>query len=71
MYAEEGKGYKSIVFTLNNEDIPTARNSSWSHIYGGNWTDTTIRAILVNPVYSGGMVWNRRTDAKFHKILRC
>lgn len=27
-----------------------------------------MRAILVNPIYAGDMVWNRRTDARFHKI---
>jgi hypothetical protein len=27
-----------------------------------------IRAILVNPSYSGDLAWNRRTDAKFHMI---
>ncbi|MHC4160065.1 MAG: recombinase family protein [Planctomycetota bacterium] len=31
-------------------------------------TDTTIRAILVNPIYAGDMVWNHRTDARFHRI---
>ena len=68
MYAELGKGYKSIAYTLNNNDIPSPRNSQWSHIYSGKWTDTTIRAIIVNPIYAGDMVWNRRTDARFHKI---
>jgi len=68
MYVEQGKGFKSIACTLNNKNIPTARNSHWSHIYSGNWTDTTIRAMLVNPIYAGDMVWNRRTDARFHRI---
>jgi hypothetical protein len=27
-----------------------------------------VRAILVNPIYVGDMVWNRRTDGRFHKI---
>ena len=68
MYVEEGKGYKSIAHTLNQQGIPTARGPEWSYIYSGKWTDTTIRAILVNPTYVGDMVWNRRTDARFHKI---
>ena len=68
MYTEQGKGYKSIAETLNVEEIPTARGPEWSHIYSGRWTDTTIRAILVNPLYAGDMVWNRRTDARFHSI---
>jgi len=68
MYAEQDKGFKSLAYTLNVEDIPTARGPQWSHIYSGTWTDTTIRAILVNPLYAGDMVWNRRTDARFHRI---
>ena len=70
MYAEQGKGYKSISATLNYENIPTPRGPKWSHIYRGLWTDTTIRSILVNPTYAGDMVWNRRTDARFHRISK-
>ena len=68
MYAEQGKGYKSIAETLNLDGVPTPRGPAWSHIYSGQWTDTTIRSILVNPIYAGDMVWNRRTDARFHRI---
>ncbi len=68
MYAEQGKGYKSLANTLNQEDTPTPRGPKWSHIYSGFWTDSTIRSILVNPIYAGDMVWNRRTDARFHRI---
>lgn len=68
MYAEQGKGYRSLANTLNQEDTPTPRGPKWSHIYSGFWTDSTIRSILVNPIYAGDMVWNRRTDARFHRI---
>lgn len=68
MYASEGKGYKAIAMTLNADGVPTARGPDWSHIYSGKWSDSTIRAILVNPIYAGDMVWNRRTDARFHRI---
>ncbi len=68
MYAEQGKGYKSLADTLNQQGIGTPRGPEWSYIYSGKWTDTTIRAILVNPVYAGDMVWNRRTDGRFHRI---
>jgi len=70
MYAEQGKGYRSLAYTLNNDGIPTARGPKWSHIYSGLWTDSTIRSILVNPIYAGDMVWNRRTDARFHRISK-
>ena len=59
---------ESVAQALNQEDVPTPRGPAWSHIYSGRWTDTTIRSILVNPVYAGDLVWNRRTDARFHSI---
>jgi site-specific DNA recombinase len=68
VYAEQGKGYRSLADTLNQEGIPTLRGPKRSHIYTGFWTDSTIRSILVNAIYAGDMVWNRRTDARFHRI---
>jgi len=50
--------------------VPTARGPAWADHYSGVWAMTTVRAILVNPAYAGDMVWNRRTDARFHKIVR-
>jgi DNA invertase Pin-like site-specific DNA recombinase len=69
MYTEQGKGYRSVADTLNRQDIPTPRGPKWSHIYSGKWTGATIRAILVNPIYIGDMVWNRRRDGRFHRII--
>ncbi len=66
--AEENKGFRSIAEALNNDRVPTPRGPSWARIYNGLWTASTIRAILVSPLYVGDMVWNRRTDARFHKI---
>ena len=68
MYVEEGKGYKSSADTLNQQGIATPRGTEWSYIYSGKWADTSIRAILVNPLYIGDMVWNRRTESRFHRI---
>jgi len=68
MYTEQAKGYKAIAASLNDNKIPPPRSPKWSYIYKGAWTDTTIRAIIVNPLYAGDMVWNRRTDARFHQI---
>jgi len=70
MYAEQGKGYRSLADTLNQEGITTPRGPEWSHIYSGFWTDSTIRSILVNPIYTGDMVWNRRMDGRFHRISK-
>jgi len=69
MYTEEGKGYRSLADTLNQEGIATPRGPEWSYIYYGKWADSTIRTILVNPLYTGDMVWNRRTDSQFHRII--
>ncbi|GAH73623.1 unnamed protein product, partial [marine sediment metagenome] len=70
MYAEQGKGYKSLADTLNREGVPAPRGPEWSYIYSGFWTDSTIRSILVNPIYAGDMVWNRRQDGRFHRISK-
>ena len=68
MYTQEGRGLTAISDWLNRNKVPTPRGPAWSHIYCGQWADSTVRAILVNPIYAGDMVWNRRTDARFHKI---
>lgn len=68
MYVEEQRGFKVIAGTLNKEKLPPARGPAWSSNYHGQWTDTTIRSILTNPAYTGDLVWNRRTDGKFHRI---
>jgi site-specific DNA recombinase len=70
MYAEIGKGFKAIAHTLNDEQIESPRGSKWSRIYSGKWAASTTRAIIVNPIYAGDMVWNRRTDARFHRISK-
>lgn len=68
MSAEENRGYASIAEALNGEGLPAPRGPAWARIYNGAWTSSTIRSILVNPVYAGDLVWNRRTDARFHRI---
>jgi len=68
MYTQEGKGYKSIANTLNSKGIMTPRGPRWASTYSGQWNSGTIRLILTNPIYTGDMVWNRRTDGRFHKI---
>src|SRR4051794_37382913 len=70
LYVNEGRGFKAIAEALNRRKVPTPRGPAWASIYSGQWTDTTIRSILVNPIYTGDMVWNRRTDGRFHKISK-
>lgn len=68
MHVEDRLGYKAIADRLNRTKTPTARGPAWSERYSGQWAMTTIRAILLNPSYCGDLVWNRRTDGRFHKI---
>lgn len=68
MHVEDRLGYKAIADRLNRSKTPTARGPAWSERYSGQWAMTTIRAILLNPSYCGDLVWNRRTDGRFHKI---
>ncbi|MCI0364110.1 MAG: recombinase family protein [Phycisphaerales bacterium] len=65
-----GRGFKSIVDLLNRDGVPPPRGPEWSHRYGGVWTLSSVRSILINPIYGGDMVWNRRTDARFHRIVK-
>jgi len=68
LYTEERRGLSAIASHLNATGVPTPRGPQWSRIYAGIWRDSTVRAILVNPIYAGDMVWNRRTDGRFHRI---
>lgn len=70
LYTEERRGLAAVSGYLNTHEIPTPRGPGWSHIYSGQWRDSTVRAILVNPIYCGDMVWNRRKDGRFHRIER-
>ncbi len=60
LYAEKGFGYSHIAEIFNQERIPAPRS--------GTWAQSCIRAILMNPVYYGVYVWNRRTLGKFHAV---
>ena len=68
MAAEEQRGFAAIASALNDDGIPPPRGPAWSRIHSGKWVSSTIREILSNPLYTGDMVWNRRTDGRFHKI---
>lgn len=68
MYVIEGRGYMGIADVLNRKGIPSPRGPAWSRIYSGKWGDSTVREIILNPHYGGDLVWNRRTDGRFHQI---
>ncbi len=58
----DGVGFKGIADRLNAQGIPSPR--------GGLWNFTTIKAILMNPIYRGDLVWNRRTESKFYSVRK-
>lgn len=68
MSAEENRGFRAIASVLNGEGIPSPRGPGYAARFRGTWTACAIRSILINPIYVGDMVWNRRTEAKFHRI---
>ncbi|MCH7545267.1 MAG: recombinase family protein [Planctomycetes bacterium] len=68
LYVEERRGYKAVADALNRKGVLSPRGPGWDRRYRGKWSITTIRSILTNPVYVGDTVWNRRTDARFHRI---
>ena len=55
-----GLGFKSIADRLNREGVISPR--------GKGWAMSSIRVIIMNPVYIGRVVWNRRQMGKFHSI---
>ena len=67
-YVLEGVGYKSIADRLNQAGMTTPMGGRRRTSIEAKWCATTIMTILQNPVYTGDMVWNRLSFAKFHKI---
>ena len=51
-----GTGISLIVRKLNEMKVPTAK--------GGDWTTSTLRGMLSNPVYIGKIRWNARPEQK-------
>jgi len=63
-----GDGYKTIASSLNAQGIPSPRNAEWGRIHDGKWSTESVRSIIVNRLYTGDMVWNRRAEGRFHRI---
>lgn len=61
-YAYEGAGYKKITSQLNEKKIPTQK--------GGQWSASTIRAIIFNESYIGRKCWNKQDYQAVGKKLR-
>ena len=68
-YASRKYGYKMIVQKLNEMGIRSNSNA-------GNFSEASIKTILVNPVYIGQVIYGRRKQIKYiengvrHKVQR-
>lgn len=60
-YASGKYGLADLAEDLNRRQVEAP--------LGGGWKSGTIRDILINPVYTGDMTWNRETTSKFHRIV--
>ncbi|MFB3106063.1 MAG: recombinase family protein [Pseudomonadales bacterium] len=60
-YAEQDIGYRGMADDLNRRGVPSPS--------GGQWFDSTVRAILRNQAYIGTFVWNKRRMGKYHRIV--
>jgi hypothetical protein len=59
-----GMGYKAIAAALNERGILSPENGRWSRRTHAGWSVSTIRAIIVNPIYTGAMAYNRRSGGR-------
>jgi hypothetical protein len=55
--AADGKGFKRIAKQLNHEGLPSPRPRRDGR--SRSWTASSIRALLLNPLYRGLIVWGR------------
>lgn len=62
MYVNKMMGARAILIELNRKNIPSPA--------GGKWNLTGMRKIIQNPVYTGYLVWNRKTQAKHSRFLK-
>lgn len=60
-YVRNEIGCSAIAARLNERGIPAP--------HGGLWAITTIRAIIKNPVYKGDVVFGRKSEGRFHRII--
>jgi site-specific DNA recombinase len=60
LWADKGYGCKAIADHLNRPGgPPSPRHVDTTRNVRGDWSKSTIRAILKNPTYTGRLVWNR------------
>jgi hypothetical protein len=68
MFVRGDLGYKAIAEKLNEEGIPSPKHGRYSKNTFPGWSAATIRSMVVNPIYIGDSVWNRRASGRFCRI---
>ena len=58
-YMEPNTSLRAVVEMLDSESIASPR--------GGKWQHTTVKRILINPVYSGVYRWGLRNEGAYYK----
>ncbi len=68
MYGDLGMGLRAIASRLNEEKIPSPGCANPRANRTFTWCLSSVRGILHNETYTGTLIWNRRTQGKFHRI---
>jgi len=67
-YVVDGIGFKGIAKRLNQQETDRPFGNFRAPNFKDGWGQSSIAVILKNPIYTGDMVWNRTSFAKFHRI---
>ena len=59
-YAETDTGYRALAAEVNRRGVRSPN--------GGQWNDTTVKAILGNEAYIGTSDWGKRREGKYHRV---
>ena len=61
-----GQSYRAIANRLNSEGVPSPRPRAQKG-KRASWAVSSVRALLLNPVYKGELIWNRSEWIKDHE----
>lgn len=67
--AAEGSGFKRIAAHLNQEGVPSPRPRRTGR--PRSWTSSSIRGVLLNPLYRGQVVWGRIRKRDSWGLKKC
>lgn len=67
-YTVDGSGFKKIAQRLNLQQSDRPCGNFRAPTFKQGWCQSTVAVILKNQLYTGDLVWNRTSFAKFHRI---